>query len=241
MDKGLSSDQPHIGTLASLFSEDLQVLSDVQALVELRIGGLARFLSHIDLMRTAERCCARAGLAVVYSQGFNPHPRLSMPLPKGVGLASEGDVLALRLDNRLGWDSTAVADALSGQWPAGIEVLSVRLVDPKDSLYPHSVDYRMCLLEGSRQDEVHAVAERVLAAEHLVVERMNPTKRHKARHIDIRPYWHAVVLTDREVEVTCGIDNSGTVRVEEILRCLGVTQEDLDGPVRRTHIRWRLN
>ncbi|MCZ7624964.1 MAG: TIGR03936 family radical SAM-associated protein [Candidatus Methylomirabilis sp.] len=56
---------------------------------------MLRFLSHLEVMRALSRALRRAGIAVAYSQGFNPQPKLSLALalPVGVeGLAELGDL-----------------------------------------------------------------------------------------------------------------------------------------------------
>ncbi len=48
--------------------------------------GLLRFISHLDWMRMIYRLIAAADLAVAYTQGFSPHPKVSFcpPLANGV-------------------------------------------------------------------------------------------------------------------------------------------------------------
>ena len=56
-----------------------------------------RFLSHAETARVLQRACVRAAVPVRYSEGFNPHPRLSLPLPRPVGVESEDELLVVRL------------------------------------------------------------------------------------------------------------------------------------------------
>ncbi len=54
-----------------------------------------RYLSHLDIAGIITRAINRAGLNVIYSQGYNPRPRIifSNPTPLGVeSLAEYGDV-----------------------------------------------------------------------------------------------------------------------------------------------------
>ncbi|GAF87148.1 unnamed protein product, partial [marine sediment metagenome] len=53
------------------------------------VDGDLRFISHHDMLRLFARSLARAALPVRFSEGFNPHPRLSIPLPRPVGVASQ--------------------------------------------------------------------------------------------------------------------------------------------------------
>ena len=45
--------------------------------------GRAVYISHLDLMATMQRAFARAGLELKYSEGFNPHPLISILLRAG--------------------------------------------------------------------------------------------------------------------------------------------------------------
>ncbi|MBI4580945.1 MAG: DUF2344 domain-containing protein, partial [Planctomycetes bacterium] len=56
-----------------------------------------RFISHHDTMRMFERALARTDLPVRFSEGFNPRPKLSLPLPRPVGIATTADVLVVEL------------------------------------------------------------------------------------------------------------------------------------------------
>ena len=60
---------------------------------EFSVTGDLRFISHRDTVRVFQRALARAALPVAYSEGFNPHPRLSLPLPRAVGVASEAELM----------------------------------------------------------------------------------------------------------------------------------------------------
>lgn len=55
--------------------------------------GTARFISHLDLMRTFQRAFLRAGIQIKHTEGFNPHAFVSIPLPLPVGFSSECEVL----------------------------------------------------------------------------------------------------------------------------------------------------
>ena len=43
--------------------------------------GRAKYISHLDLMRTFQRAFARAGIAIKHTEGFNPTLCLHRPAP----------------------------------------------------------------------------------------------------------------------------------------------------------------
>lgn len=55
--------------------------------------GPAQYISHLDLMRCFRRAFMRADVMLVFSQGFNPHPYISVPLPLPTGFASRCELL----------------------------------------------------------------------------------------------------------------------------------------------------
>lgn len=81
----------------------------------------ASYISHLDVMRTFQRVFPRAGLSIKHSNGFHPHPILSIVLPLPVGQSSDCEIL----DFESVEDSTGegVAEALNTGMPAGLHVL----------------------------------------------------------------------------------------------------------------------
>lgn len=63
-----------------------------------RKEGVLRFVSHLDWMRMLFRLISMLKLEVVYTQGFNPHPKVSLspPLPLGVSGICEFFDISLR-------------------------------------------------------------------------------------------------------------------------------------------------
>ncbi|MDR2615200.1 MAG: TIGR03936 family radical SAM-associated protein [Oscillospiraceae bacterium] len=55
--------------------------------------GTAKYISHLDFMRTMRRAFTRAEIPLRYSEGFNPHPLMSFALPLSVGQESVCELL----------------------------------------------------------------------------------------------------------------------------------------------------
>ncbi|MCX5714092.1 MAG: TIGR03936 family radical SAM-associated protein [Candidatus Omnitrophica bacterium] len=53
--------------------------------------GMMKYISHLDLMRTFTRALRRAEIPVKISEGFNPHPKLSIKRALKLGLESENE------------------------------------------------------------------------------------------------------------------------------------------------------
>ncbi len=83
--------------------------------------GRAAYLSHLDVMRTFQRAFIRAGIRIRHSEGFNPHPKMSIALPLQLGCESICELLDASV---IDGPEDLVA-ALNLVLPEGIEVLAV--------------------------------------------------------------------------------------------------------------------
>lgn len=79
-----------------------------------------RFISHLDLMRLLTRAMRRAQLPVKMTQGFSPHPRLSMQRALKLGVESEHEEASVVLIRRV--EDQDFINRLQRQLPEGIEV-----------------------------------------------------------------------------------------------------------------------
>ena len=94
--------------------------------------GRAVYISHLDLMATMQRAFARAGLELKYSEGFNPHPLISILLPLSVGTASRCELMDFRL--RQDAELSALPERLTAVLPEGIRVLEAYESERKSAL-----------------------------------------------------------------------------------------------------------
>lgn len=60
--------------------------------------GTAKFISHLDLVRVVTRAIRRAEIPIVYSQGFNPTPRISFALPLSLGQESVREFMNFKVE-----------------------------------------------------------------------------------------------------------------------------------------------
>lgn len=82
--------------------------------------GRAVYISHLDLMQTMQRAFSRAGYELKYSEGFNPHPQISIALPLSVGAASFCEIMDFKLKGEA--DISDIHARLTAALPEGLEV-----------------------------------------------------------------------------------------------------------------------
>ena len=82
--------------------------------------GRSVYISHLDLMHTMQRAFSRAEYELRYSEGFNPHPQISIALPLSVGVESYCEIMDFRLKGDA--DLRELPARLTAVMPEGIRV-----------------------------------------------------------------------------------------------------------------------
>ena len=85
--------------------------------------GSAVWSSHLDLMRALMRSFRRAGITLKHSQGFTPHPELSILMPLSVGVESQCEIAEFTLAEGCAVPVGEIADRMNPVLPAGIRAI----------------------------------------------------------------------------------------------------------------------
>lgn len=217
-------------------------------LIKFRVRGALRYICHAEMLKVFQRACARAGIEIQHSQGFNPRPRLSLPLPRSVGIESDDELLCLRcsmLDGRSDLCDLVKA-ALSKQLPEGCELLSVEVPEAKSAPQPRCVTYILSLRPEYADDRLKETIKHLSERKHIIVERKIDAeklkienRKSKIKEVDVRPFLESVELDNRGIVIKCKITSAGSIRVDEILKLLEIDVEKLTAPIKRTNVQWQ--
>lgn len=79
-----------------------------------------KYISHLDLMRLFMRAMRRAGLPLKMTEGFSPHPKLSIRRALKLGVESDNEEAVIILRERVCPED--FKERLQRQLPEGIEV-----------------------------------------------------------------------------------------------------------------------
>lgn len=199
------------------------------------VDGDLQFISHHDTLRLFQRVLARAQVPVRYTRGFNPHPRIMIPLPRPVGIASEVEVMVVETDGTIDVDETL--GRLASRMPLGLRMTGGRRLAPGERLEPCSVRYRLELGEPPSCG-LETSVRRILDSDEIVVQRMNPGER-QPRSIDVRSYLADMRVDGEVVEFTLRVTGSGTAKPAEIAALLGFDAGSISHRIRRLEIEWR--
>jgi radical SAM-linked protein len=200
---------------------------------EFSIEGDLRFISHHDMLRMFQRALARADLPVRYSQGFNPHASVSLPLPRPVGLASDAEAVVIVFDGEA--DADTILARLASQMPGGLILRAARRLEQGEKLHPDRVRYRI-ETDGIAPPDIDRRIRELLDAAAAPMERKE-AKTGRTRTVDVRPYIDTIERRGSVIEMALRV--ADTVRPAELAERLGMDARAAVARKRRREIQRR--
>lgn len=194
--------------------------------VRFKRGQEVKFISHLDLMRLWQRALHRARIPLAYSEGFSPHPRISLAAPLPIGVTSEAELMDIYCSKLV--SPHFFTAAVSQQLPPGIEILQVypiALSQPSLQSQVRYAEYKVEVETEKEPKEIESAITSLLSAKHL------PWQHHRdtgIRSYDLRALindlwlidWHRLYYT---IGMRLRCDSSGSGRPEQVSLALGFT------------------
>ena len=163
----------------------------------------ASYISHLDLLRTFQRAFPRTELDIKHSQGYHPHPIISIVLPLPVGQSSDCELLDFEVTQDT--DGSGIAEKLNTGMPSGLRVLDCYpAVRPVRELTYLRADLTLEYDNGVPENAAARLTE-LLGRQELVIQKR--TKRKDLADVDIAPMIKDFSFTEGEGVV------AGTVTV----------------------------
>lgn len=183
-----------------------------------------RFVAHLEMVRLMERVFRRMELPLHYTQGFNPHPRISFASPLSVGVESVSELLDVELIEKMPVQEVLERSKIA--LPRGLTFESAKYVEDKRSLMSLVTwaEYRVlldCFIESWRMKEL---IQQVLTSETLPVEKKGGKSDGKT--VDIRPQIAEIATVDDELVPTLRMvlanGSGGSLKPELLVQTLSV-------------------
>lgn len=190
-------------------------------------GEEVKYLSHLDMMRLWERALRRAGVPLAYSQGYSPHPKISIASPLPIGVTSEGELMDIWLRKRV--SPYSFSKAVSAQLPSGIDLVGVSQVAlslPSLQSQVRKAEYRVCLTSEKQRSDLEESFSHFLSQKEF---QWQHRREGELRRYDLRPLVDRLWLVECHAsEYVIGMvlraDSSGTGRAEQVSLALGFTE-----------------
>jgi len=191
-------------------------------------GRAVKYVSHLDLLRVWERVLRRAEAPLAYSQGFHPHPQISIAMPSPVGCTGAREELDVILDRSL--DGETLLACLAPQMPPGLKAISAAEVPfkgPSRTSLIRGAEYEVTLAEVTL-DEVQRRVDNLLA-------RSSAPITFRRKQYDLRPLIADLTVQQQDdvviVDMSLLRDAKGRIgRPDVVVQAL-----DLSASVRTMH------
>lgn len=184
--------------------------------------GRIRFLSHLDMITMFRRAIMRASIPVLFSHGYNPHPRISFGPPLSVGIESMAEYLDIEADPPI--DLMEAVKAINRALPDGIRVIEAKIVPRKLLSLTGSIKrivYRISIPDGFTQGLSERIDE-LLSRTSIIIEK-------EGKKRDIRAAVESIVLSGEErphIDITLHESGGVHARVQDVIEQLfGITTE----------------
>ncbi|MDD6189780.1 MAG: TIGR03936 family radical SAM-associated protein [Clostridiales bacterium] len=162
--------------------------------------GRAKYISHLDLMRTFQHAFIRSGIRIKHTEGFNPHPYISMALPLQLGCESLCEVLDIQIEDDMRPDT--IPEKLNPWLPEGIRAISAALPVNKVGLLKYVRCSVTLIYDDGKASERRGAVLELFGRDKLVITKK--TKR-GVGELDLAPYVSELsveVKSETELELT---------------------------------------
>ncbi len=186
--------------------------------------GALRYVGHLDLHHIWQRSIRRAGLPLIYSQGFHPQPKIQLASALALGFSSKAEVLDIWISP----EGEPSIEKLQNAVPEGITIFDIQEVEhraPALQTLGDYAEYHITLLDDIPASLLDEKLARVMDAESLPREKKKK-KRGKIRSYDLRPLILELRKLDGEQLFMRLVTKEGaTGRPDEVLEAMDIPIE----------------
>ena len=197
--------------------------------------GYAAYLSHLDLSRLFERAFRRARIPVIYSQGFNPRPKISFGQPLALGVQSKAEYFDVEISAKFSGDLKRL---LNPYLPDGLKIVRVRpIVDKASSLSQiiNAAEYEIHFQQSPlSEEEIDRRLRKIRRTRSLMVEHFS---KGRMKSLDIRPFIDDIRRKGKRVIVRTRNVEHRSLRIDDLVRYVFEHPEKVDVVRKRQLVR----
>lgn len=215
----------------------------------IKVGDMI-YISHLDVQRLLQRAFRRANVELAFSQGFNPHPKMSYGNALALGVESYGEYVDIEIKDDIG--SQELMDIINKQLPDGMQFEKcIELEGGERALAANIMfgDYEFEIENINKLDEETVLKnlEKLKNSESILTTRRN--KKKKIVEVDIRPLIKTIDIkkADNEKIVVSSILATGSkqnlntnVFVPKLLEYLDIEMDPLDVDIKRNNLYFEI-
>lgn len=200
------------------------------------------------MLRLFQRTINKAEIDIKYSQGFNPHPRISIASPLSLGIESMEEYMDIELNTEIPVEE--FIERMNRALPNGIDILRGKYIDTKKSVAAMIswAFYEISFKTGAAlsREEVNSKIKDYLAREEISILKKRRKKRRKIEtEVDIRPLIGNLKLKEVDknkiiLEALLKTGGDGNLKPIELVKSINLEEEigvDLESVnIKRIHL-----
>ena len=145
--------------------------------------GTMKFIGHLDLIRNFQRVFKKAEFPIAYSEGFNPHPIMSIGAPLSVGITSEAEYLDVKIKEDI--DIDYQIKNLDLHAPEGIKILNITVLPEKAKSAMALIDAAKYKITVNNITITEDMINNLMSKNNIIITKKN--KKNVLKEIDIKP------------------------------------------------------
>ncbi|MST63189.1 DUF2344 domain-containing protein [Peptostreptococcus anaerobius] len=220
-------------------------MSKIMRIKFTKLGDM-KYISHLDVQRLFQRVFRRAAVRLSYSQGFNPHPKMSYGNALALGVESHGEYVDIEIEDDI--SPELLVEKINNQLPEGMDFIKcVEIQTGVKSLAGNieygNYDFVIENVDNFTKSEVSDKIDKILSLDMLNVTKKN--KKGKLVEMDIIPMIKSLEvksveddkITINSIISTGSIKNLNTnVFLPKLIELLDVSIDPLEVDVIRNDL-----
>lgn len=190
---------------------------------EMTKGEEIRYISHLDYASVLERAIRRTQLPVAYSEGFNPHMKISFASALAVGVTSAAEYMDIEFKSAVSAD--VFVEKLRANLPEGVKLLAAKVIVDKQPALMAMVDLAEYIVDvpfAGDWDLLVQATEAFNASAEVFYLRKTPKSK---KEIEVKQYMHTPVVVQKLDDmirflIAVKITPSGSVKPGEIIKAM---------------------
>ena len=180
--------------------------------------GLARFISHQDMLNVIHRTLRKAGTNLKYSQGYNRKPIISASFPIPYPYYSEDEYIDVTFKT----EPAQLIKKLNDKAPGGMDFKNYCEIPLKaPSLFSQITGFKYKVIPAKEINaNTRSKIEKFFESDKWIIERK------KGKTIDVRKFTSNITIQDNSLIIEILVKNQKKIKLRELLKIIDISEKE---------------
>ncbi|KXZ40140.1 radical SAM-linked protein [Alkalithermobacter thermoalcaliphilus JW-YL-7 = DSM 7308] len=160
------------------------------------------YISHLDVLRLLDRAFRIAGIKINFSQGFNPHPKISFGQALSLGVASLGEYVDIDIAEKIKED--VFIQKINSVLPDGLKFVQAKYIDENAPSLMKTITCASYIIELKLNkkytlDDIKSSVDEFMNKDEIIFTKEN--KKGKLVDLNIRPMIYKLNVISYEDDI----------------------------------------